>query len=796
MEFTWTELERIYHTSLSLPEKQRKHFIEEECKDNESLKSSLLDMLEEGENADAFFDSLQSSIAEGLQNNQEPVFRSGDQIDKYLIQSLIGTGGMGEVYLAERNDGQFEQQVAIKCFTKTSFDATLLDRFRQEQQFLANLKHENIAQIYDGGVSKKGVPYIIMEYVNGTPIDQYHTTSERKALEIFLIVCDTIQHAHNQLILHLDIKPNNLLVSDRGVIKLLDFGVARRIDNHTASQQIMASPAYAAPEQLTQKPISVSTDIYQLGVLLHLLLVGDLPYDKETSTIHKQLKLAKGQLSHELQAIIGKCLKSSPEERYPSVNTLRSDLNKYLLGLPISTYSTDWRYKSAKYIKRNLGAVVLMSLLFISMIVGTSISLHQAHIAKTNEEKALEEKKKAERQAELANSTKNFVLKIFEEANPSNTKGDTTNIYDLLDKSYNNISSYQGSQEVKAEMYAVIASSYRSLDDFDRSEIALEKALNIFDSLDTKGNQSVITLLDNLALYHRDNGDYDKAAKIYKRLFSTFESLDLKKDSVYTSYLRNIAYIQKTRGLLDSAYSLINKTVDLESQILQDTISILYAETLYIKGSIEKDLKNYSAAIKTLSSALEIVAKTEGKIHPGYASILNNLAILYQRIDQFDRAIQAYEEKLSIDAKLYGDQSSKYAVGLDNYAMLLYKLDNFDKSLAYSRQANQVYRHVFGNRANYKYGISLVNTGQTYSSIGHLDSADYYLNEGLKMLNETNAPKKYISNAYLKKAYNEQRKKDTIKAFQYYDKCKQIREELGIDTSNIDSLKNLLLAKK
>jgi tetratricopeptide (TPR) repeat protein len=296
-----------------------------------------------------------------------------EQIGAYRVLREIGRGGMGVVYLGERADGEFRKQVAIKLITSGLHDSDLTRRFRRERQILATLEHAGIARMLDGGATPEGLPYFVMEYVEGVPLPSY--CAERglgidKILRLFLAVCSAVEYAHQRLIVHRDLKPGNILVTADGTPKLLDFGLARAADasvddDVTRTAMPLMTPAYASPEQIRGEPYHVASDVYSLGVILYELLAGRRPYELKSGSLleiaqaiceREPLPLASGgqrALQGDLENIVAKAMAKEVSQRYPSVADLAQDIRRHLDGLPVRARPSTWRYRTGKWLRRH-----------------------------------------------------------------------------------------------------------------------------------------------------------------------------------------------------------------------------------------------------------------------------------------------------------------------------------------------------------------------------------------------------------------------------------------------------------
>jgi eukaryotic-like serine/threonine-protein kinase len=374
-----------------------------------------------------------------------------DRIGPYELLREIGHGGMGTVYLAARADDEYRQRVALKLIRRGMDTDLVVSRFRNERQILASLNHPNIASLLDGGTTPDGLPYLVMEHVDGQPIDRYCDARRlpiRERLELFLLVCGAVQHAHASLVVHRDLKPGNILVSADGQPKLLDFGLAKLVDpevgaDQTATQQRFLTPSYASPEQIQGRPITTASDVYSLGVLLYLLLTGHRPYGSETSSAQEMSRAVceteptrpsaavlrgseaetraaarsatprglRRKLNGDLDAIILKALRKEPERRFASVEGLTADLRRHLAGRPVSARAGTTWYLASRFVATHRAGVLATALVVFSLAGG---------LVETSRQRARAERRFAEVR-ELANS---FLFEIHDaiEYLPGSTK--------------------------------------------------------------------------------------------------------------------------------------------------------------------------------------------------------------------------------------------------------------------------------------------------------------------------------------------------------------------------------------
>ena len=433
----WRKIESIFQTVVEKPKPERRQLLTQYCGQDSELRREVEALLSEDETNEGD-DFLQAPIKDVARSLPTPKADSyvGQKIGPYNIVKLLGQGGMGAVYLAERADAEFYRQVALKIVRRGMDSSFVLKRFRVERQILATLEHPNIAQLLDGGSTEDGLPYFVMEYVPGQPLTDYcnqRRLSLAERLKLFLPVCGAVQHAHQKLIVHRDLKPSNILVTSEGAPKLLDFGIAKLLDpslspvamTRTQTSMRMMTPDYASPEQVRGLPITAASDVYTLGVILFELLTGNRPYQFETyspaaieraicnteierpSALAERMNSEGGKMNFvarffhhssfiphrfslrgDLDNIVLMALRKEPERRYQSVEQMAEDIRCYLEGRPISARRESLAYRTGKFVRRNKLAVTAAALVFFSLLGGIIATSRAARIAQIERARA------------------------------------------------------------------------------------------------------------------------------------------------------------------------------------------------------------------------------------------------------------------------------------------------------------------------------------------------------------------------------------------------------------------------
>lgn len=405
------EVEELFSVVMDLPREEREAYLDQECPDA-TVRREVEALIEYDARAESFLDQTVQDAARSVSRVHEVAI--GDMLGPYRISSLIGRGGMGWVYRAERHDGQFAHTVAIKVLQGRSWRESMVRRFQEEREILARLSHPNIASLLDGGTTPQGLPYYVMEHVDGSHSGEWASgKTQREILSLFLDICDAVAYAHRRLIVHRDIKPDNILVSREGTAKLLDFGIARALGEETHQTATVAMTLeYASPEQLTGTPTTTASDIYSLGCVLYRLLCGRPPFSLTQTAPAEAIRLvcdtAPGPppgLDRDLSAIILQAIEKEPDRRYRSVDDLRADLDRYLRGLPVRARGEDHFYQTRKWLARNWIPVAAITAVIVSTTVGLAFSLAQARRAEEARRQAELERIRAEQSAREARAS-------------------------------------------------------------------------------------------------------------------------------------------------------------------------------------------------------------------------------------------------------------------------------------------------------------------------------------------------------------------------------------------------------
>jgi serine/threonine protein kinase/tetratricopeptide (TPR) repeat protein len=730
----WKQVREVLETALDVASKERAAFLSGACMDDFELRREVEELLAAYEE-----DFLEHTPLDGInrQPGEEPSLE-GHFIGPYKIIREIGQGGMGAVFLAMRADDQYKKRVAIKLVKRGMDTDYVLSRFRHERQILASLDHPNIARFLDGGATEDGLPYFVMEYIEGQPIDKYCdenklTTVER--LKLFQTVCSAVHYAHQNLIVHRDLKPGNIIVTAEGTPKLMDFGIAKLLNPNlyaqtlvpTALSQRLLTPDYASPEQVKGKGITTASDVYSLGVLLYELLTGHHPYqfksytpqeierviceeqpEKPSTAINRVETVAtpegktgviltpelvsrtregqpdklKKKLAGDLDNIVLMAMRKEPLRRYLSVEQFSQDIRRYLEGMPVLARKDTFAYRSAKFVRRNRVAVTVSIILLLSMVAFITAVIRQSA--------------RAERERDRAEQVTTFLVKMIEEASPDVRKGRVVTIQEVLDKGAKKIIDELHDQpEVKARLMETMGGTYGSLGLFDRATPLLEESLKIRKQTFGDEHLEVAKGMDSLAEAYQSQGEYKEAEKLFR------ESLAIRrqrsgKDTLDVAFsLNNLAYLLKTAGNYKEAEPLYRESVELRRQLSSiDPEGVgwglnNFSQLLRAEGNDE-------AAEPLLREALELFLQLKGEDYSGTAIVKNNLAGLLRDKGDYETAEQLSRDAVAYYRKIYDAGHPSLAYPSNTLALTLCAKGDYENAETGLRESLAIRRTALG----------------------------------------------------------------------------------------------------
>ncbi len=764
---TWVRVAEIFDRALEIPSEHRDAWLDEACAGNAALRAEVVALLAADAAPATLLEGDAAAAASTLVERVEAGERDiederwlGRRIGPYRVREILGQGGMGTVFLAERADGQFEERVALKLLRCCTTSDELLRRFQQERQILARLRHSTIAGLLHGGVTDDGQPYFAMEHVDGLPITDYCDTRSlgvEGRLELATQVTDGVQHAHRNLVVHRDLKPSNILVTDEGAVRLLDFGIAKLLEpglGETADEDdaagdavtMLLTPQYAAPEQLTGQPVTTATDVYALGVLLYELLTGGLPFanallgvvqggDPEPPSRRVRTSEApqcgldaatlSRRLEGDLDAVVLKALRAEPEQRYPTPEALGEDLRRHLDKQPVRARRATWRYRARKFVTRHRASVVAAALAILALLAGLAGTSWQAAEARRATARA-------EKEAEVAQQVADFLATTFTSADPAASGENDVTARDLLDAAAVRIGEeLEGAPEIQARLLGILGVTYRQLSLYDESRPLLERSLELRREHAESDPEALAGSLFSLAQLENDLGHYDVAEPLFREALDLSRAESGNERHVATSLHGLAGLLIRTRRV-DRGMEMLEKALALA----QPAFGEQHPQTLNILGDlafVHLGENRLDLAVPLLRDLLERKREVYGNVHPSTAITLHNLAVATLNSNRLEEAVTSFREVLEIERRLYDEDQPATAGTLGFLGHALRELGKLEEAEEAYRESVAVLRRKLPSEHPYL-GTGLKNLGWILIELGRPSEAESLLQESVAIL--------------------------------------------------------------
>jgi serine/threonine protein kinase len=741
----WQRLNELFFFAARLQGAERQAYIARETQGEPELEKELLALLENG--YEKKVGSTRTLGGALLMTPRDERSLVGRVIAKYQLVSVLGRGGAGTVFLGERADRQFSAKVAVKVIDRSAA-ADLGMRFRAERQILASLNHPNIARLIDAGETEDGQPYLIMEYVEGQPLDQYCDEKRlglQARLKLFIDICAAVQYAHQNLIIHRDLKPANILVTAEGTAKLLDFGIAKLLNTGdmggaselTRMNERLLTPEYASPEQIMGGVVTTASDVYSLGIVLYRLLTGLRPYDLSGATSQLEMErsicvadplrpsatvarvmqsgpsegeqtiaaLALGRglsperlrrrLVGDLDSIVMRALRKEPQHRYSSVERLVADIRHYLEDEPVQARQGNWVYYSQRFVRRHTTAVVASAgfLVFLTA-VAVVMSIQRQSIAAALE-RATHDRARAEKVSQ-------FMLDVFSAADPYTNFGKEPTARILLDQAARQIQRDLNQQpEVRARLLEAIGRSYRRMGQPDRAVAYLQDSLRIQRQLARGSDTGIGSIVTEIAIALRDQGRIDESDGYFS------EALEISRHT-------------------------------------QDQHSEAYAKLLVDVGRLERWRSNPKQSLEYLEQALKLMRAIKGPMDPEVGAILCDISNVKVWSDDMQGAEAAAREAVEI-YKLAPEGYPDRVIADFSLADILFYRGRIDDAAILFERALAAQRLTYGSSS--RITDTLAALAQVRIAQGNIAAAEALIREALTIHRDAG------SSAYLQIGY-------------------------------------------
>ncbi len=729
----WQRIQDLFHQAADLPASEQQAFLKTSCGDDSALLDQVRAMLDEDSRGSSLLDRGLAEAAFHMTGAVQ-LPSAAREIGPYRLKKLIGEGGMGVVYLAERAD--LGSLVAVKLLRDAWLSPARRERFLSEQRTLAQLNHPVIARLYDADTLPDGTPFFVMEYVDGDPLTGYcgkRRSSIRERLELFRSVCEAVQYAHGLAIIHRDLKPSNILVKTDGTAKLLDFGIAKQLDqpeepaDQTVTGLRLMTPAYAAPEQVRGERVGVYTDVYALGVILYELLAGRLPFDIANHTSSEIERMivetepekpsasraltASRTLWADLDVLCLTAMHKDAARRYRSVEALMRDIDHYLKGEPLEARPDNLRYRVGKFARRNRRPVTAAAI--ILALVSGLVIFFTARLALA--------RNAALAQAARAQRIQQFMLNLFDGGDPSAGPADELRAVALVDRGVQGARALDREPEVQAELYQTLGNIYEKLGKLDRADALLTLALERRRALYGRAHREVAESLLALGLLRMDQGRLPDAAKLVG------EGLDMSRrtlrpgDPALARALTAMGKIEEHRGDYQHAAGTLEEAVSMQSGPAAAVPDL--AASLSELANVQFYLSNYAASDALNRRVLAMHQQIYGARHPLVADDLLNLASIQTNLGHYGEAEAFDRQALDINRSWYGNDHPETGASLNYLGQALVLEGRFDEGEEMLKQSLAIQEHAFGP-VHQRVAVALNELGMLAMRRGKLDDAE------------------------------------------------------------------------
>ena len=777
MSVNLDKLEKLFKAAQMHPLEERMDFIDAACEGDEALRTELVSLIRahEAANKDSFLDDPVAGktgvLPPEVMSPGEGSARRGETIGPYTIVRLLGRGGMGDVYLASQ-EVPFKRLVALKIIRRGMDTDEVVQRFEMERQILAALDHPNIARLLDGGVTENQLPYFALEYIDGLPITEYcdkNRLTIRERVELFRTVCNTVHYAHQNLVIHRDLKPTNILVTPERQVKLLDFGIAKLLNPSLSSVSApltrdegrLMTPEYASPEQVLGESLSTASDVYSLGVILYELLAGRRPYDlskKSRVDIEKFVqevdpqrpstlitRTASGldrpeshedaltsissnrdspidkivrQLRGDLDNIVMMALRKEPARRYGSSGQLSHDLGNFLNDMPVIAHRDTRSYRLGKFLKRHRVETAAIGVAVIALL-GFSIvtAIQSGQISR--------ERDRAQLEATKAQQVTDFVLSLFENADPS-VSGDSVLVKSVLESGALRVQQDLADQpEVQAEMLRVIGQAYSSLGDVSRSIEMYETALSSARMSGDTESSEYFTTLFRLAAAYEQSHRLEDAKTLFNEYLVLAETLYGAESPQTLTGLYHVGYIAHVSGNAQTADSIFHRLEELQGSIgVVDDPDL--ARSLASMAEISLIQREVVRAERYARDALQIERRLNGSNPTSSLSrAMVTLAWVLIVSNQFSEAERLSREALEINSRLFPQGHRELSHNMTILGESLMELKRYSEAEELYRNALEMSTDLFGARHP--------SVARIYTQLGRLQRRRGDYNEAVAM---------------------------------------------------------------
>jgi serine/threonine-protein kinase len=751
----WSDVDRVFRAALELPRADRDAWVARECAGDDDLRRAVLSVLAAADASEGMFEApdpaLSHDAIEAYSGGEGSAPWPADpaRAGAFRIVRRLGRGGMGTVYLGERDGADFRQQVAVKVLRRGIDTEDAVRRFADERRILARLEHPGIARLLDGGATDDGRPYLVMEYVEGTPITAYCEARQltvRERLDLFLEVTDAVRFAHANLVVHRDIKPSNILVDTTGRVRLLDFGIAKILGAgeddaglQTRPGRSLLTPGCASPEQLRGEPVTTASDVYALGALLYALLAGRPPHDlkglphaeivsRVTDTVPAPPSSAAPERSRrvvrgDLDTIVLKALQADPRRRYATVDVFAADIRRWQGGLTVSARPDGWTYRARTFGARHRWALATAAVVLLASAVG--LVAHTSRLGM--------ERDRARVAADQAERVTGFLTSIFEQADPARTAGAEVTAAELLDRGAARIETELADDpEVRARLLSVIGRVYRSLNLFEPAAATLESALRLQLELHDGPHPDVARTRLALAQGYAQTGRPAEAVTLAEAALADWRVLEPTPGFGVAESLMDLGNYHHLTGDHQAGGPYFEELLGVVDTLPREPRPEL-VELLVISAQIHSGSRGeLDRALALQAEALEMAVAVFGEVHPVVGDSLVAMSTYLSRAGRVPEA-EGYSRRALRSARMLypaGDHS-QVAIAEGDLALTLYLQGRPAEAEPLMRSALRIHRATQGPDA-YVIGPRLSHLAGILLARGERDEAEALFREAIE----------------------------------------------------------------
>ena len=777
----WQQIDEVFQAVLDREPTQRSAFLDSACGDDRELRAEVESLLQSHDHS---FATGASAFQDGMRllEHHAEKLHEGERVGPYRIVREVGRGGMGSVFLADRADDAFQKFVAIKIIRRGLDTDDILRRFRSERQILARLDHPNITRLLDAGSTDDGLPYFVMEYIEGEPIDQYcdgHKLNVTERLKLFQAVCAAVGYAHQNLVIHRDIKPGNILVTNEGVPRLLDFGIAKlfavEAEQMDATLTIARrlTPEFASPEQLRGEPSTTVSDVYSLGVLLYLLLTGHRPHrtfagnpeeltnailskdperpsievtraedtpsgcitpESVSATREGTPERLRRRLQGDLDNIVLMALRKEPQRRYASADRFSEDISRHLGSLPVIARRDTPAYRIGKFTRRHAAGVTAVALVLVILIAGIATTLWQAHVARMERDHARLEQAKADRIKSFLTDMLSYSSPDYTSSNPN--KNQDAKVSEVLDQAARRAESELSDQpEVLAAVQSTIGGVYAEQGRYQQAEPMLRVARKETIQLYGHDSNETVEVSDALANALLASGKPSEADALFREDIDTERNLESRGQA----NPKDMAYVLAGYGAMLDQRNDRSADVYLR-EALKYTSGFTGKDRVFV-AMIYNDLSNEagyrgdtSERERYLRASLDEYNRLPSGVYVEKAVTLSNLGALLITKGQFSEAEPLVREGLQLRLKVFGNAHIGTAGAFNRLSDLLYRQGKYTEAEKAAQDAIDVYKRALQiPENNTLYSNPILEMGMILDKLGNSRDAERYMRQALEI---------------------------------------------------------------